>query len=395
MPSSDLPTPGPSQGLSRISNLIQNGKIKKVIIMAGAGISTSAGIPDFRSPETGLYANLEKYDLPYPEAIFDMDYFIDEPEAFYTLAKELCPGRFKPTMTHRFMKLLENKGILKRVLTQNVDTLERLAGVSEDLIVEAHGSFAEAHCLNCRHKMSLEEMKPLLAIGEPIWCQMKSCKQNPEALVKPDIVFFGESLPPRFFSHLSDLPEADLLIVLGTSLQVQPFASLVTNVTSDCIRLLINLERVGDQMFDFDQEDGRDILFLGPTDDGVKQLCELLGWMEELKVLCELDDEKETTEMEITESSVENQRQSDQANLTSTTTVIPETVCQPSHDDSLKEENPPLSPLPVLQPDPPVKNVSEVSKLGESLTKRVETDVDLPVGEESLANSQIQPDSNL
>ncbi|EGG12163.1 uncharacterized protein MELLADRAFT_27327, partial [Melampsora larici-populina 98AG31] len=260
-----------SQGLSRISSLIQNGKIKKVVIMAGAGISTAAGIPDFRSPETGLYANLEKYNLPYPEAIFDMDYFIDEPEAFYTLAKELCPGKFKPTITHRFMKLLEIKGILKRVLTQNVDTLERLAGVSEELIVEAHGSFAEAHCLNCRHKMSLEEMKPLLSIGEPIWCKMKS-------LVKPDIVFFGESLPQRFFSHLSDLPEADLLIVLGTSLQVQPFASLVTQVSSDCIRLLINLERVGDQFFDFDQEDGRDILFLGPTDEGVKQLCGLLGW---------------------------------------------------------------------------------------------------------------------
>lgn len=388
MSSSDFPTPGPSQGLSRISNLIQNGKIKNVVIMAGAGISTAAGIPDFRSPETGLYANLEKYDLPYPEAIFDMDYFIDEPEAFYTLAKELCPGKFKPTITHRFMKLLENKGILKRVLTQNVDTLERLAGVSEELIVEAHGSFAEAHCLNCRHRMSLEEMKPLLLIGEPIWCKMKSCRENSEALVKPDIVFFGESLPQRFFSHLTDLPEADLLIVLGTSLQVQPFASLVTNVSSDCIRLLINLERVGDQFFDFDQEDGRDILFLGPTDEGVKQLCELLGWMEELKALCELDKDQEDTGESQTETSVENSRQSGQANLPSITTLIPDTV--PDQD-----EKPSSSSLPILQPDPPEENNSKVSKSGESLAEPVEKDPEVPVGEDELANDQTKPDSKL
>lgn len=91
--------------------------------------------------------------------------------------------------------------------------------------------------------------------------------------------FFGEGLPKRFFAHLSDLQQADLLIVLGTSLQVQPFASLVTNVSKSCLRLLINLERVGDQMFDFEKPGGRDVLYLGETDSGVQKLCEIIGWL--------------------------------------------------------------------------------------------------------------------
>lgn len=89
--------------------------------MAGAGISTSAGVPDFRSPVTGLYASLEKYDLPYPEAIFDIQYFLRHPQPFYKLYEELFPdgSKYKPTLTHCFIKLLEQKGKLLRVFTQN------------------------------------------------------------------------------------------------------------------------------------------------------------------------------------------------------------------------------------------------------------------------------------
>ncbi|KAF3848061.1 hypothetical protein F7725_021089 [Dissostichus mawsoni] len=86
--------------------------------MVGAGISTSAGIPDFRSPGTGLYANLQKYNLPYPEAIFQIDYFKKHPEPFFALARELYPGQFKPTICHYFMKLLKDKGHLRRCYSQ-------------------------------------------------------------------------------------------------------------------------------------------------------------------------------------------------------------------------------------------------------------------------------------
>ncbi|KAI4814947.1 hypothetical protein KUCAC02_005122 [Chaenocephalus aceratus] len=81
--------------LEGVARYIKSGKCKNIICMVGAGISTSAGIPDFRSPETGLYANLQKYNLPYPEAIFQIDYFKGKhPEPFFALARELYPGQF-------------------------------------------------------------------------------------------------------------------------------------------------------------------------------------------------------------------------------------------------------------------------------------------------------------
>lgn len=78
------------------------------------------------------------------------------------MAKELYPGNFKPTAVHYFVKLLENKGILLRNFTQNIDTLERVAKVSPDKLVEAHGSFGEAHCIDCKTQESPEEVKSIL-----------------------------------------------------------------------------------------------------------------------------------------------------------------------------------------------------------------------------------------
>jgi NAD-dependent histone deacetylase SIR2 len=119
--------------------LNESGVTKRVVVMTGAGISTSAGIPDFRSPETGLYANLARLDLPYAEAVFDISYFRNNPEPFYVLAKELYPGKFNPTVAHAFIALLEEKYMLQMLFTQNIDCLERKAGVPDEKIVEAHG----------------------------------------------------------------------------------------------------------------------------------------------------------------------------------------------------------------------------------------------------------------
>jgi len=88
--------------------------------------------------------------LPYPEAVFSLQYFRQDPEPFYTLAQGLYPGTYKPTLTHTFLRLLQDKGVLLRCFTQNIDTLERMAGVTADNIVEAHGSFATARCIDCR-----------------------------------------------------------------------------------------------------------------------------------------------------------------------------------------------------------------------------------------------------
>ncbi|XP_068125903.1 NAD-dependent protein deacetylase sirtuin-2 isoform X4 [Hyperolius riggenbachi] len=271
-----------------------SGKCKNVVFMVGAGISTSAGIPDFRSPGSGLYSNLQKYNLPYPEAIFEIGYFKQNPEPFFALARELYPGQFKPTICHYFLRMMKEKGLFLRCYTQNIDTLERVAGLSSDDLVEAHGTFHTSHCVGtfCKSEYSLSWMK------EKIFSDLIPKCEKCNSLVKPDIVFFGESLPSRFFSTLkSDFPKIDLLIIMGTSLQVQPFASLVGKVPSKTPRLLINKEKTGegDSFFgllglgggmDFDSEKAyRDVAWLGNCDDGCLALAEFLGWKAELEEL--------------------------------------------------------------------------------------------------------------
>lgn len=280
--------------LDSVARYILSGKCKNIICMVGAGISTSAGIPDFRSPGTGLYANLQKYNLPYPEAIFQIDYFKKHPEPFFALARELYPGQFKPTVCHYFMKMLKDKGLLTRCYSQNIDTLERVAGLEGEDLIEAHGTFHASHCVSflCRKEYTMDWMKNKIFSEEIPKCD--SCG----SLVKPDIVFFGENLPSQFFTSMKmDFPQCDLLIIMGTSLQVQPFASLVSRVSNRCPRLLINMEKTGQSEFgmglfsfgggmDFDSDKAyRDVAHLSTCDDGCMALAELLGWKKELEEL--------------------------------------------------------------------------------------------------------------
>lgn len=283
-----------SPDLNSIVDYILSGKCKNIITMAGAGISTSAGIPDFRSPGTGLYDNLAQYKLPHPMAIFEINFFMENPEPFFVLAKNLYPGTFKPTVCHCFLRLLQDKGLLLRHYTQNIDTLERVAGIKDKKLVEAHGTFHTSHCLEC-HKVYTQEW-----IKEKIFSDVipKCIKEGCDGIVKPDIVFFGESLPKRFFDCVSkDFSNCDLLIILGTSLVVQPFASLSSKVPDKTPRLYINLEAstVNDPMaslfgfgssFKFGDEDNyRDVFWQGTCDDGCQLLAEKLGWKKELETL--------------------------------------------------------------------------------------------------------------
>lgn len=295
--------------LDGIVEFIKKSGCKKIITMVGAGISTSAGIPDFRSPSSGLYHNLSKYNLPHPQAIFELEFFKENPKPFFVLAKELLPEGFKPTPSHYFVRLLWEKGLLLRHYTQNIDTLERVAGLPDDKLVEAHGTFYTGHCLNCKSLYDFTWIKN--RIVEEVIPKCEECK---EGVVKPDIVFFGEMLPERFHQQSDcDFDQADLLIIMGSSLVVQPFASLVDRVKTNCPRLLINMEKVsvGDRLskmfginqgFDFDPDDpkfGRDVAWIGDCDTGCQLLADKLGWGDELKLLVanehkRLDDEKQS-----------------------------------------------------------------------------------------------------
>jgi len=285
--------------MEAVAERIKDGEIKNVCFMTGAGISTSAGIPDFRSPNLGLYYTMaKKFRLTNPMNLFQIDYYRRNPEPFLYLAREMLKMDVKPTVSHYFQHLLDKKGLLLRSFTQNVDALELLAGLHEDRLVEAHGSARGAHCLGCRKAFSREWFADKVVNEEIPRCD--SCGN----LTKPDIVFFGENLPGRFFSAVNkDLPKCDLLIIMGTSLVVQPFASMIDRVPRHCPRLLINREKatgggffsslfgMGGGLKFNDNNDvnsgERDVFWQGDCDDGCQRLADLMGCGEELKELVE------------------------------------------------------------------------------------------------------------
>ena len=182
--------------------------------------------------------------------------------------------------------------MLLKHFTQNIDCLDREAGVPADMIVEAHGSFATQRCVECRREYPHDLMQRMVAQKNVPHCENKQCN----GLVKPDIVFFGEALPEAFHRNRSLPADADLAIVMGTSLTVQPFASLPGFVKEETPRVLINLERVGGLGGRAD-----DVLILGDCDAGVRKLADALGWREELEAMWRktIPDVKEEKEQQL------------------------------------------------------------------------------------------------
>ncbi|KAL1982598.1 hypothetical protein VTN96DRAFT_1184 [Rasamsonia emersonii] len=260
-----------------VARLINAGKATQIVVLVGAGTSASAGIPDFRSPDTGLYAQLEKFHLPYPEAPLHISYFRHTPEPFYAVTRALYPGKYRPTVAHAFIALLARKRLLHMLVTQNVDDLERRAGVPEDKILAAHGSLDSQRCIDCKSRFPDDLMQKIVQSGGVPRCQDPQCN----GIVKPDVVLFGEPLPASFEARAPQaMAQADLVIIMGTSLVVHPVAGLPGLVREGVPRVLVNREKVG-------SIGGRpdDVCILGDCDDGVRQLADALGWREELEAL--------------------------------------------------------------------------------------------------------------
>ncbi|RLN90443.1 hypothetical protein BBJ28_00001302 [Nothophytophthora sp. Chile5] len=226
--------------LQDVAALLQSSK--KIVVLAGAGISVSCGIPDFRS-ENGIYSVRDWESTGATKLAFDyIEFFRSNPRPFFAFAKELFPKSsgftFVPSRSHYFLKLLEDKGKLLRIYSQNIDMLEHAAGISHERSVLCHGSFATATCLSCKR------MYPNDAIREDVLRQqvpMCQACNSPDGIIKPDIVFFGESLPRRFHDSIkSDEGEADLVLVMGSSLKVNPVRSIVGRFQKDTPMILIN-----------------------------------------------------------------------------------------------------------------------------------------------------------
>jgi len=259
--------------LAGIARLISSGRCRKVIALMGAGASTSAGIPDFRS-SSGLWAQAATREL------FSYQGFMTDPEAFWRKTAELFVDR-TPTKVHSMLARLAQQGILHRIYTQNIDGLEEAANIPADRVVACHGTTSRVVCasnrLHSTHGRSVADVTTAVIAGEAA----PRCKEC-GALLRPDVVFFGEPLPPEFDRlHGEDITQCDLLIVIGTALNVYPVAGLVNRVSMLTPRLLINREAVGPWTSCRDNvENYRDVFYEGECDAGAEELGRALGWMD-------------------------------------------------------------------------------------------------------------------
>ncbi|KAK1776756.1 DHS-like NAD/FAD-binding domain-containing protein [Copromyces sp. CBS 386.78] len=304
---------------------------KNIIVLTGAGISTSLGIPDFRSKGTGLYSKLEHLGLSDPQEVFDINIFRQDPNIFYSVARDILPNTERFSPTHAFIALLQQKGKLLTNYSQNIDNLEAKAGIHPDKLVQCHGSFATATCVKCGYKVPGESIFPEIKAGRIPRC--RKCAQGSRTtnnssrkrklardgtekkprrvkpgeydsnsdsefdhsntnhfsssdiyssehgsntmgcgVMKPDITFFGEALPDEFSTRLTehDRDLVDLVIVIGTSLKVAPVSEVVPFLPPHIPQIYISRTPVSHVNFDID--------LLGDCDVVVSELCKRAGW---------------------------------------------------------------------------------------------------------------------
>ena len=243
-----------------------SGKYKNIIFMVGAGISTSAGIPDFRS-DTGLFKQLqEKYNLSGPEEFFFLDTFMKNPMYFYEFTKLFDLSQTKPTIAHKFMNFLTQENKVKYIFTQNIDGLEIKAKIPKEKLVFAHGNFIEGHCPKCKEDVDIEKINEGIDKGEVYYCP----KCNGPC--KPKIVFYGENLPVTFFKCIYDLQDIDLIIIMGTSLQVYPFAGIPEFANPDAGIVVFNMEKVG--AYQYGKINKNNWFIQGKTDENILKFLE-------------------------------------------------------------------------------------------------------------------------
>ncbi|KAK2603528.1 NAD-dependent histone deacetylase sir2 [Conoideocrella luteorostrata] len=282
-------------------------KCDNIIVITGAGISTSLGIPDFRSKGTGLYSKLEHLGLSDPQEVFDIDVFKQDPTIFYSVAKDIVPATDRYTPTHKFIAMLHQRGKLLTNYSQNIDNLEVKAGLPKDRLIQCHGSFGTASCVQCSYRIEGEKIFPDIKAGNIPRCPrcVKGLRANapvkrkrsagadkrrrrwsvddssddesdydmPQAgVMKPDITFFGEALPDEFSKRLTehDRDKVDLVVVIGTSLKVTPVSEIVSWLPPHVPQIYVSRQPVNHINFDID--------LLGDCDTVVTELCRRLSW---------------------------------------------------------------------------------------------------------------------
>ena len=304
---------------------------KNIVVLTGAGISTSLGVPDFRSKD-GVYDLLEGSPYADPQDLFHIDNFKADPETFFRQARKIFPKMqglvpskstrdgskstekhsvAKYSTTHAFLSLLQAKNKLLTNYTQNIDGLETVAGVSSSKLIHCHGTLSTATCLSCGKQVSAKRYMPIVHEGGTPLCKcslQEEPKKPPQrttlprgrsgkkkrkryeyedtdseddgasipikkGLLKPDMTFFGEQLSNTYGPRLqTDKSQIDLLVIIGTSLKVNPVNEIPFKIPPTVPQIWISKERC--------QREGVkvDIELLGECDLIVDELCRRAGW---------------------------------------------------------------------------------------------------------------------
>lgn len=325
-------------------------KSQNIIVLTGAGISTSLGIPDFRSKETGLYAQLAHLGLSDPQEVFDISLFREDPSIFYSVAKDILPSSSRYSPTHAFIRLLQDQGKLLTNFTQNIDNLESAAGIRPEKLIQCHGSFATATCIECGHHVPGARIHSDLAAGRVSRCEAcvarlrdsrhpqprsllsvidnnnKKRKRSPSSsttrnkkkkkrrqqqhrshdfdtssdddddddpdtstagVMKPDITFFGEALPSTFSTRLLSHDRDMVDLVIVIG------TSLKVAPVSEVVAVLpgqvpqLYISREPCAHVEFDVD------LLGDCDVVVAELCRRAGWSLRHEMLVEEEEEEE------------------------------------------------------------------------------------------------------
>ncbi|MBI1730620.1 Sir2 family NAD-dependent protein deacetylase [Candidatus Acetothermia bacterium] len=197
------------------------------VALTGAGVSTESGIPDFRSAACGLWKMID------PFKVASLEGFLRDTQGFY----EFWQWRFaklsaaEPNITHTTLVKLEERGLLKALITQNIDDLHRAAGSQR--LYEVHGSYKQGVCIGCGDEIEISDL--FAKVREQGIPRCSVCN----GLLKPNVVLFGEMMPPAFRKGVQEVLKSDLLLVLGASLEVYPVADLVPQAKYKGARVVV------------------------------------------------------------------------------------------------------------------------------------------------------------
>ena len=231
-----------------ICRMLRDGQVKNIVVMCGPGINTPPEMDDFEYSGEGFYGLVEpEYDIENVEDLLSAATFSEDPRPFFVVLSEIFDRRVRKadvTFVHKFLRILDKMGILKRVYTSNVDSGERRAGLKPSRVVEAYGTLRTSHCTKCNKKHDFQWLKRFMRKGnfdtdkgDVTKPKCKKCGSS----VRPDVVLFGDRLSDGFYRHReADMRKCDLLIMLGTRLCTAPFCELAKMTERGVPRLYVN-----------------------------------------------------------------------------------------------------------------------------------------------------------